>query len=252
MRINIFNIKIEEDRYRLKVLHFSHLTIIVLMILLRIFFEFKFFKGPVEFLIIIPFYQLYFKTVKELFYTYWTFTILLIIYILIWFFRGYNNSHLPYSELASIAMLLVLAESYLISSPIFFPRIRWWEYDFRLREDLKILIVQRGKDSEVFEFEGRISDLRRNAGCIVSFLEFKTGEIIEFKTLGKYKQMTFKTEIMSKREYLLGRGLTYGVKFKGETKEEKRNYRDLLKVWQKVVSHRKELNLKLNKTTVNS
>ena len=97
----------------------------------------------------------------------------------------------------------------IVISPLFYPRITWWEYDFRFRGELKIDAQVNDKD-----IPGRLTDLRRKAGCIVLFEKLQPGE--EF-TINYRKDddevNTYPVKVMSRRGSTLGRGYTYGVKF---------------------------------------
>jgi hypothetical protein len=121
---------------------------------------------------------------------------------------------------------LLGVEVYILSSPIYYPRVMWWEYDFRYRTDLKVDIFSEATEKS----ESRITDLRRNAGCIASFEEIKPGTIIKVES-PRYFKGILEVEIISKRIYSLGRPFSYGVKFCLNNPEEVSAYNDLLNFW---------------------
>jgi ribosomal protein S1 len=82
---------------------------------------------------------------------------------------------------------------YFLSSPIYYPRVSWWEYDFRYRDDLKI---------EVKSFEdvidARLTDLRRQAGCVAIFEELKIGQEIKVQVI-KFDEATKRVSLGMKQ-----------------------------------------------------
>ena len=106
------------------------------------------------------------------------------------------------------AITFLCLEMYFLFSPIYYPLVRWWEYDFRFRDDFKIKVFV---DEQ--EMEGRLTDLRWGAGCVVLFRKYEQGVSITVK-LDDFPEMdTIKAEIISRRQYSLGRPYTYGVQF---------------------------------------
>jgi hypothetical protein len=113
-------------------------------------------------------------------------------------------------------------EMYILLSPIFYPRVNWWEYDFRYRDDIKA-------DVKIDEqsYKGRLSDLRREAGCLSCFEVLDIGATVDIEAEGN----NYKAEIMSRREYSLGRPLHYGIKFVSNSSEDKIKLRTLFSKW---------------------
>lgn len=107
----------------------------------------------------------YYKTIKHRYYTYWSFSLLLFIYILFKIYEQFfvfHHSHI--GILYFVASLFLIAKMYILSSPIYYPRVSWWEYDFRYRDDLKIKVKAHDLD-----YEARLTDLttvRRLCGYV--------------------------------------------------------------------------------------
>ncbi len=169
----------------------------------------------------------YYKTIKNRYYTYWTFSGMLFVYLLLkineQFFLLHQN-HIGFLYL--MAIMILIAKMYILSSPIYYPRVSWWEYDFRYRDDLKIT-VKKNED----QIEARLTDLRRLAGCVALFEELKLGEEILINAQVKDESVTLRGQVMSKRRELLGRPLIYGIQFKFDSRTNKKRYGMLEKMW---------------------
>lgn len=169
----------------------------------------------------------YYKTIKNRYYTYWAFSFFLFIYLLFKIYEQFfllNNDHI--GVLYLISSLVLIFKMYILSSPIYFPRVSWWEYDFRYRDDLKILVKCGEK-----EFAARLTDLRRQAGCVAVFEELKIGEeIIINAELGE-SGVLLRAVVMSKRRGVIGRPLIYGVQFKFDSRSNKKRYTNLEQIW---------------------
>jgi hypothetical protein len=138
-----------------------------------------------------------------------------------------------------IAATLVLGlESFLISSPIFFPRITWWEYDFRYKGDLKVIAMLNQE-----KYQGRLTDLRRGAGCVVLFENIDIGEKIIVSLANGHQ---IHGEIMTKREPVLGRGITYGLKIIFYNSEDKKHFLYFSKQWRLDRKNRRKVNFSRN------
>lgn len=188
-------------------------------------------------------YNFHFRTFYKLDLFYWVFSTLIVFYQLWGFIFALVSSRsysLFYMYLTSnIALWL---ELYIMSSPIFFPRTLWWEYDVRYRSDLKIE-VELHNASQVESFVGRMTDIRRSAACVVLFQDVPLKKKIHIKTKHGSKIIELAAVVLSKREYSFGRGITYGVKFLLKTNEEKKLFKSFSEEWK---SHRnKKLEIKL-------
>lgn len=243
MRLNLkrlIGIKVQRELDRIEVLQWAHFFFSTLAFMMM--FKINGF-GIFELIGIILFvvlYRLHFKLVNGLFYTFWTFSGFLFLLNFYWFYNGLFTFHsdiLTYSSLLSIVFLGI--QSFILSSPIYYPRVNWWEYDFRFRHDLKIMV----KDSDK-EFEGRLTDLRRGAGCLLLFDDLTIGAIVNVDLKGSQTSEPapagLKAEIMSKREDTIGRGITYGVRFVFSGQEEELAYRDFARSWKLELHSRKQ------------
>ena len=87
---------------------------------------------------------------KKLSYSFWSFLIIFLIYLLAKIIGG---SILSTSSLAFIfSFILLFSVAYSLWSPIFYPIVSWWEYDFRYRDDLKVKVKLNNK-----VFDGRLT-----------------------------------------------------------------------------------------------
>lgn len=123
------------------------------------------------------------------------------------------------------SLVLLGFESYQLWTPIYYPIVSWWEYDFRYRHDVKIKIIFAGETSE-----GRLNDIRRGAGCVVAFKNIGIGEPLQVEL---EEGKVFKVEIMSKRYYSLGRPLSYGVRFDLTEETDRINYDNYCLKWKR-------------------
>ena len=122
-------------------------------------------------------------------------------------------------------------EMYLLYSPLFYPIVRWWEYDFRFRHDLKVMVTRQFGDKQE-EYTGRLTDVRRNAGCIQLFENLKVSDhVIINVSLDNQTTKILKGEIISKRQYSIGRPWNYGIKMNFENLEEEQDYKELEFNW---------------------
>lgn len=225
MRIVLNYLRLKEDFNRLEILNWGHFAFILLALSLELVYGLGIFEWLVSTVLLGIFYRLFFITKKELFYSFWTFSAVLGLFLI----NKILFQSIPSFEvrlLYFIGLVLLGVEVYILSSPIYYPRVMWWEYDFRYRTDLKVKI--NINDDE--KTESRVTDLRRNAGCIASFEELKVGENIQIES-SKYFEGELTAEIVSKRIYSLGRPYSYGVRFVLVTEDKKKSYNDLLNIW---------------------
>ena len=179
----------------------------------------------------------YYKTIKQRYYTYWTFSALLFTYLLFKVYEQFfilDHDHVGVLYLASV--LILILKMYMLSSPIYYPQISWWEYDFRYRDDLKIAV--KSKDEE---FSARLTDLRRHAGCVAMFEELKLGEEITINAALDDENVLLRGIVMSKRREVIGRPLIYGVQFKFDSKSNKKRYIDLERLWKKQKNNKRKM-----------
>ena len=179
----------------------------------------------------------YYKMIKHRYYTYWSFSIVLFFYLLFKVYEQWftlNNEHIGVLYLTSIVVLTV--KMYLLSSPIYYPQVRWWEYDFRYMDDLKIFI-KKGES----EYAGRLTDLRRHAGCVAVFEDLKLGEEINISAVLDEDTVLLRGVVMSKRREVIGRPLIYGVQFKFDSRSNKKRYVSLTKMWKKQKNNKRKM-----------
>ena len=156
-------------------------------------------------------------------YSFWSFAFVFSLYILLAIVETDNrvvfNSYL-------IAFILLVVLCLIVSSPLFYPRITWWEYDFRFRGELKIRVHKKN-----LETLGRLTDLRRGAGCIVLFekLELGTEFFIDYKNGDEIN--SYLVKIISHRSSTQGRGYTYGVKFVFSQQADRDRFRVFSNLW---------------------
>lgn len=178
-------------------------------------------------------YFLSYKALRSLYYSFWTFAFILFLYnffslaLCLW-----NPKLQSVGYFYALSLVLLLSELYGLFGPIYYPLVNWWEYDFRFRADLKVLAVL----PDHAMVEGRLTDLRRSAGCVVLFDELSVGDMISIKTTGENHELRLielKAQVMSKRSPLPGRGNHYGVKFHFTKDVDHNAFRDFSAYWKR-------------------
>ncbi len=180
-------------------------------------------------------------TIKNRNYTFWSLSVALAFYLMFKIneqFFTMNRAHIAWIYV--VAEFSLIFNMYLLSSPIYYPIVSWWEYDFRFRDDLKIRVKLDGGESEL---EGRLTDLRRHAGCVSSFEEFRIGDALIIKATVDGETATLKSIVMSKRREYFGRAWNYGVQFKFDSKISRKRYDQLGKLWIKEKTTKRKLRL---------
>jgi hypothetical protein len=236
MKLNTYSQKLRPDLTRIKIIHWLHFLCLITAVVVGIYFKTEGWWSALWVIFFFAYYRLYYRTVENLYYSFWTFSftlLALLVYFLLSSIFYLNLDALVYLYLA--ALVFLLAEMYILSSPIYFPRVSWWEYDFRYRHDLKISVLFQARI-----IEGRLTDLRRGAGCVVLFEDLQIGEMLKIKDSDSSEtEMT--AEIMSKKEYTIGRGFTYGVKFHWNSPEEKKIFNRLCRLYKLEKSSKRKL-----------
>lgn len=231
MQINLRNLNLKRDYDRTKHLHYIHLGLLGVSMLIKWQIGVLGFFSLIFMLIaLIVFYHFYLQTVKHIYYTFWTFSALLVFYLLSNMYSAifvYSAPSLFYIH--ALALMFVAIEMYILSSPIYYPIVNWWEYDFRYRYDLKVRVRIPSEEWH----EVRLTDLRRGAACVASFDEYEDGTVLEIETIIDEEEYLFKIEIMSKRQYSVGRPFHYGVKFFLPTAENKKRFRKFQNIWRR-------------------
>lgn len=214
---------IRKERAEIFILHFLQVALFIITKLYLAYLDADLLSfSTVFFLVFIAIFEnFHYRAIRDLNYTYWTLTIIKFFWI---FYSLVGSGHILNNftfGIFTFSILLFLSiEVYLMNSPIYFPRVQWWEYDFRYRGDLRIKIAYKGQ-----EFKARLADLRREAGCIISFEPIKLGESLTVKTYYKNEDISFDVRIVSMRENIPGRGYRYGVQFDLEDKEKMRLFK---------------------------
>ncbi len=226
-KFNLHLPSVKADFERIRMLHWGHFSLLVLVLGLQIVLDFRSLWNILTILILVFFYRHFMRTVREVLYTFWFMAFLLMLY----FSVGLTKSFFIYDGWSLVvvhllAMSFLLLEMYALSSPIFFPRVNWWEYDLRYRHELKV-DVMKGEQ----HYEARLSDLRRGAGCLVSFEEFPLGDFIEIKLSPAHQSLYLRGEVVSRRIYSIGRGMIYGLRFHFNSREEKRQFIEFSEKW---------------------
>ena len=231
MRFHGVSSKLYPDLSRINFVHWCHFLCLMAALIIKLL-PGNFRAINLLFLILIPlFYRGFFKALHYLYYSFWVFAAIDLIYIFYSFFTamifGYPDAVL-YIYLSAFG--LIILEMYVLYAPIYYPKVVWWEYDFRYRHELKIKVQIPGLNTVC---EGRLTDLRRNAGCIVLFEKINLGENLTVRILSTEQQqeMLLSTEVMSVKEYTFGRGHTYGVKFLLQNKLDKKAFKNLCRLF---------------------
>ena len=172
-------------------------------------------------------YSFYFSSQKRLNYSFWGMSTIIILYLLqgvVFFLVTKYNPLL--SLLNIISLTILLTNMYIMSQPLFYPRVQWWEYDFRYRGDLKIFIRLAGKT-----IEARITDFRREAGSIESFENFLLGDLLKIELNHDNKQLSIAAQVRTIKVYIPGRPIRYGVKFIFDQNFSRKNFKELKNAW---------------------
>ena len=180
-----------------------------------------------QFILLLVTYNFYYNALSNLYYSYWNISLLLIIYYIVSLSRNYLVLKHPFiAFLFLISSFLLVCACYIISSPLYYPRFHWWEFDFRFRADIRCWIESDGK-----QFRGRLSDLRRGAACMELFNQLPVGHPILITLEVLNQTFTLYAEIRSKREPIIGRSIIYGVKFISSDLEQRQRLKFLTNYW---------------------
>jgi len=230
MKLLINKIKLQKELDR----HDLYLFLIYLLISLGSLYEGisfgNFFSKLTTLAFLTLFFVVYYRTLKGLYYTFWTLTFCLFVWVFVTLLTVPLVSFSFFLYSASLLIIALAAKE--LWTPIYYPIVSWWEYDFRYRHDVKVNVIVDGKNTE-----GRLTDLRLGAACVSLFKEVRVGEYLHLET---DDQKSFKIEVMSKRYYSLGRPLSYGVKFELTSDDERSSYKSYTKRWRKLCKLKKK------------
>lgn len=180
-----------------------------------------------EFVVLVFIFRAHFKSIENKNFTYWGVNFLLVIYvlrmILQYTFIEYNVMILYVSVLSLTALAI---NSYIMSSPLFYPRVQWWEYDFRYRGDLK---ARAEIENEVFK--SRLIDLRREVCCIELFENIPLESKIKVAVNYEGKIYPLEGIVKTSRQDIPGRQIRYGVKLMTDDLDIKKDYLELKRKW---------------------
>lgn len=179
-----------------------------------------------QLIILLITFNFYYIALKNLFYSFWNISIILMLFYIFGMVRNLLFGTPIIGILYFGAIILMIISCYIISSPLYYPRFHWWEYDFRYRTDLKCHV-----DAEGLHSVGRISDMRRGAACLELFKSMNVGQRVQISLEILNQSYTLFAEVRSKREPIMGRATVYGVKFISNDLEQKQRLKFLTNYW---------------------
>lgn len=180
-----------------------------------------------QFFLLLAAYNFYYNALSNLYYSYWNISFVLIVYYFVSLTRNFLVLDQTTIGILFFCCLVFLGFAcYIISSPLYYPRVHWWEYDFRFRADIRCSAEVDG-----VEYLGRLSDLRRGAACLELFNHAHIGQPIQINLEILNQNFTLFAEIRSKREPIIGRSIIYGIKFVNNDLEQKQRLRLLTNYW---------------------
>jgi hypothetical protein len=172
-------------------------------------------------------YNFYYNALTNLYYSYWNISVILGIYYLVSLSRNFLVvGHPLIGVLFCISLIFLMISCYIISSPLYYPRVHWWEYDFRFRADIRCFV-----EIDDQQFRGRLSDLRRGAACLELFQNIHVGHPIQINLEILNQNFTLFAEVRSRRETIVGRSIIYGLKFVNSDLEQRQRLRLLTNYW---------------------
>lgn len=180
-----------------------------------------------QFILLLVSYNFYYSALSNLYYSYWNMSLVFGIYYIVSLSRNFlilDNPMIGFLFLLSVGFILIAC--YIISSPLYYPRFHWWEYDFRFRADIRCWVEVDGK-----QLRGRLSDLRRGAACLELFHSMPVGHPILVSVEILNQNFILSGEVRSKREPIIGRSIVYGVKFVNQDIEQKQRLKFLTHYW---------------------
>lgn len=180
-----------------------------------------------QFIVLLVAFNFYYTALSNLFYSFWNMSVIFAIYYLVAMSRNFLVLKFPMIGFLFLLSLGFLAIScYIVSSPLYYPRFHWWEYDFRFRADIKCWIEVEGK-----QYRGRLSDLRRGAACLELFKTMPVGQAIQISVEILNQNFTLFAEVRSRREPIIGRSIIYGIKFVNADLEQRQRLKFLTNYW---------------------
>lgn len=185
------------------------------------------FNFILEFVLLCVLFNFYFKAQKQRNYSFWGISLLIGLYllkiILMYTFVDYQIFILYF---AFLACLFLGINCYLMSSPLYFPRVQWWEYDFRYRGDLKSFVKV---DDKVIST--RVTDLRRDAACVESFEHIDLDTPVELEIEHDGDLYIAPAKVKTSKEFIKGRPIRYGIVFNLKDEKVREDFTRLKKLW---------------------
>ncbi len=223
MKTLIDRLKLQKEFDRILILHFFHGFFFFFVLIDRLAHDLTFSSFLIRVIFFAFIYHVYYRTAKNVFYTYWTISALLLLYLLnSFFFVG----DLSTSFLSMLGIIFIALQGLMLNTPYYYPRVSWWVYDFRYRDDLIVDLEFKGDSSKA-----RLTDLRKLAGCVATFEKINVGD--KFDVLANFNDQEIKlhAEVFSKRQEIIGRPYLLGVKFHLKDKDEKIIYSKFGQYW---------------------
>lgn len=188
--------------------------------------------GLVWLVLAVVFYRYFFRALRELSYSYWTFAGcygLLFVHRFILFFvfspeRAWN--HLVYL----LALGILAWQARRLFRPLLFPKVSWWEYDFRYRDDVKVFFHPASNPAT--RWEGRLIDWQKSEACLVAFGEFPLGEKLALEIAYQDQApLLVNATIYSQRHGPPGRGLLYGIGLQFPSEQQAQQFFQFTQDW---------------------
>lgn len=224
-----FEIDINDDFRRAIIsqyflMFFTFLLAILIAVKETSFLNFSFL---VEILLMGLGFNFYFQAQKNRNYAYWTLSLCVGIYLFLCVLRyTFVNYDIFILYITFLSVIFLFINCYIMSSPLFYPRVQWWEYDFRYRGDIKSLLRFDGK-----MYSSRLTDLRRSTACIEAFDFLPLNSKVSLEAEFEEKLYVLEGIIKTSKEIIPGRPIRYGVKFFLEEDNAKETLSLLTKIW---------------------
>jgi hypothetical protein len=185
-----------------------------------------YFSFIIQFGLLLGLFNFYYNALSNLYYSYWNLSLILTVYYAVGLIRNFAVGYPMIGFLFCLAVIFLFMACYIVSSPLYFPRVHWWEYDFRFRADIRCWV-----EIDNQQYMGRLSDLRRGAACLELFQHTTVGVPIQIHLEVLNQNFTLHAEVRSKREPIIGRSIVYGIKFVNFDLEQKQRLKLLTNYW---------------------
>lgn len=180
-----------------------------------------------EVFVLVMIFRSHYRSIIHRNFSYWGMNFLIFLYLLrIILHHTFVEYNVMVLYLAFLDVTALAINSYIMSSPIFYPRVQWWEYDFRYRGDLKAKV-----EIDNSEFKSRLIDLRREACCVELFENVKLESPIKVSVNYEGKVYSLEGAVRTIHQDIPGRQIRYGVKLNTIDPVLKQSYYELKKKW---------------------